>query len=169
MLKAYRPSTVQAHRTHFATYLSVLLFYSLPINLSPQNLLIFYEFLVKNHLSPKVIRNYFSSISSLSQFYDLNTHGLSHPVVLRFLRSLSINSTFRPTPRGIFDIRMMYEISKACDSLHDPVLYRAIFLVAFYGFLRLSNIAPHSARQFSSSRYFLRKDLIFVHYSGCQE
>ena len=52
----------------------------------------------------------------------------------------------------------MYDILRACDSLHDPILYRAIFLVAFYGFLRLSNIVPHPAKQFSQSRHFLRKD-----------
>ena len=162
MLTAYRPSTDQAHRTHFSTYLSVLLFYSLPLNVSAQNILIFLEFLVKNHLSPRVVRNYFASISSLAKFYHMDSSDLSHPAVFRFLRSLSINSTFRPTPRGVFSIRIMYDISKACDSLQDPILYRAIFLTAFYAFLRLSNIAPHSIRQFSQSKHFLRKDLIFA-------
>ena len=52
-------------------------------------------------------------------------------------------------------------MSKACDSLGDPPLFRAIFLVAFYAFFRLSNIAPHSARQFSKDKHFLRQDLIF--------
>ena len=98
VLRAYRPATDQTHKTDFSTYLSVLLFYSLPLDLSAQNILIFLEFLVKNHLSPKVIRNYFSSISSLAKFYDLDVSDLSHPAVLRFLRSLSVNSTFRPTP-----------------------------------------------------------------------
>ena len=55
----------------------------------------------------------------------------------------------------------MYGISKACDSLGDPPLFRAIFLVAFYAFFRLSIIAPHSARQFSKDKHFLRQDLIF--------
>ena len=139
-----------------------MLFYSLPLNVSAQNILIFLEFLVKNHLSPRVVRNYFASISSLAKFYHMDSSDLSHPAVFRFLRSLSINSTFRPTLRGVFSIRIMYDISKACDSLQDPILYRAIFLTAFYAFLRLSNIAPHSIRQFSQSKHFLRKDLIFA-------
>ena len=109
-----------------------------------------------------MIRNYLSSLTSLGQFYGLDTSHLSHPAVSRFLRSLSINSPFRPTPRGIFDIITLYHISKDCDSLPDPLLFRDIFLVAFYAFLRLSNIAPHSSRQFSHSKHFLRKDLIFA-------
>ena len=107
-------------KTHFKTFLSVLLFYDLPIEISVRNLLIFLEFLARNAISPRVVRNYFSSISSLSKFFNLDTSDLSHPAVIRFLRGLSINSPFRPTPRGIFDIRTMYAISKACDSLRDP-------------------------------------------------
>ena len=50
-----------------------------------------------------------------------------------------MNSTFRPTSRGVFRIRVMYDISKACDFLHDPVSYRAIFLVPLsMGFLGFS-------------------------------
>ena len=82
-------------------------------------------------------------------------------MVLRFLRSISINSTFSPTPRGIFSIEMLYHISLACDILPDPILYRSIFLLAYFGFLRMSNIAPHSLAAFDSSKHFLRQDLIF--------
>ena len=112
VFKAYRPSTDQ-----------------LIMELILQHTCQFYCFIhflltchQKNHISAKVIRNYFSSISSLSQFYDLWTHGLSYTAVLRFLRGLSIKFTFTPTPRGVFDIRMKYDISKACDSLHDSIL-----------------------------------------------
>ena len=155
IITAHRPATTQAHKTHFKTYLSVMLFYGLPVDFTAQNVLIFMEFLVNNQLSCRVIRDYISSLSSLGRFYGLDTSPLSHPAVSRFLRSLSINSPFRPTRRGIFDIRTLYHISKACDSLPDPLLFRAIFLVAFYAFLRLSNIAPHSTREFSHSKHFL--------------
>ena len=113
--QAYRPSTAQAHKTHFQSFLAVMLFYGLPIELSPYNVLIFLEFLTRNQLSPKVIRNFLASLSSVSQFYNLDTSALSHPSILRFVRSLiiTINSTFRPTPRGVFDIRTMYDISRA--------------------------------------------------------
>ena len=145
------------------------IFYGLSVNVTAQNLLIFMEFLSRNQLSHRVIRNYLSSLSSMAQFYGLDTSHLSHPAVSIFLRSLSINSSFRPSPRGIFDIRTLYHISKACDSLPDPYLFRAIFLVAFYAFLRISKIAPHSNRQFSHSLgktlYLLLQGLI-CSYNG---
>ena len=138
------------------------MFYNLPIEISAYNLLIFMEVLATNGLSPKVIKNYFSSICSMAPFFNFDTGALAHPAVHRYIRSLSITSPFRPTPRGIFCIRTMYDISRACDFLPDPPLFRAIFLVAFYAFFRLSNIAPHSARQFSKDKHFLRQDLIFA-------
>ena len=153
ILTAHRPSTNRTHKTHFRTFLSFLLFYDLPISL---------DVLTKNHISPKVVCNYLSSIASLSSFHILDPSHLSHPAVLRFVRSISIKFHFRPSPRIILDVRTMYDTSKACDTLCDPPLFRAIFLVAFYGFLRMSNIALHSARQFSSSIHFLRQDVIFA-------
>ena len=125
------------------------------------NILIFLEYLHNNSTSPKVIRNYLSSISALASHFNLDPRPTKHEMVLRCLRSISINSTFSPTPRDIFSIEMLYHISMACDILPDPILYRAIFLLAYFGFLRMSNIAPHSLAEFDSSKHFLRQDIIF--------
>ena len=92
---------------------------------------------------------------------NISAEYLSHISVGHYHRSISINSTFRPMPRGVFDIHTLYHISKACDALADPLLYRAIFLTAFYALLRISNIAPHSAKALNLTRHFLRQDLIF--------
>ena len=120
ILTVHRPSTNSTHKTHFRTFLYFLLFYDLPISLDVHDIIVFLEFLTKDHISHKVVRNYLSSIASLASFYNLDPSHVSHPAVLRFVRSISINSHFRPTPRGVFDIRTMFGISKACDSLSDP-------------------------------------------------
>ena len=145
IITAHRPATVTSQKIHFKTYLSFLFFYSLPQEFSCSNLLGFLDFLYQNKLPPKVIRNYVSSLSSLCSLYQIPCD-CHHPAVDRFLHSISNNSQFRPTPSGDFDIPTLYHISKACDLLSDPILFQAIFLTAFYGFLRMSNLAPHSAR-----------------------
>ena len=53
-------------------------------------------------------------------------------------------------------------MSISCEILPDPLLFRAIFLTAYYGFLRMSNIAPHSAATFDPAVHILRQDLIFA-------
>ena len=128
---AFRPSTNRAHQLHFKTFLAFVLFMKLPVNFSLHNILAFLEYLYQNCISPQVIKNYVSSLNSMARIYNIPAEDLSHVAVSHYLRSISINSTFRPTPRGIFDIRTMYHISKACDNLSDPPLFRAIFLTAF--------------------------------------
>ena len=131
--QAYRPSTSSAHLLHFKTYLSFLIFMDLPITISVHNVLTFLEYLFQNLISPKVISSYLSSIHSKAAIYNLDISPLSHPAILRFIRSININSKFSSTPRGIFDISTLYQLSLSCDILPDPHLYRAIFLTAFSG------------------------------------
>ena len=138
------------------------MFMELLKDITLHNILTFLEYLHKNSISVKVIRNYLSSISTMASFYNLDHSAVAHPQVTRYLRGLSIHSPFRPTPRGIFDIPTLYLISQQCETLLDPILFRAIFLTAFYAFLRMSNIAPHSLKQFDPNKHFLRQDVIFA-------
>ena len=134
---------------------------NLTITVNVQNLLAFLEYLHSNGLSLKVIQTYLSSISNLAKLYGLDHSATSSHLISRFMQSISINSKFLPTVRGIFDIKTLHGISMACDVLSDPPLFRSIFLTAFYDFLRMSNIAPHSLKQFNPSVHLLRQDLIF--------
>ena len=110
---------------------------------------------------PPVLKSYISSIKSMCSRFNIDSSYLNHFTVTRYLRSITINSPFSPTPRGIFDVKTLYQISIACDLLPDPILYRAIFLVAFFAFLRMSNIAPHSAKLFNQDKHILRQDVTF--------
>ena len=101
---AYRPSTRAAHNTHLRTYLAFTIFMSLPHHPSPHTLLAFMEFLHANSLSHKVILIYLSSIKKAASRYHWSLSPFSHQSVLTYLRSISINSSFAPTPRGIFDL-----------------------------------------------------------------
>ena len=45
--------------------------------------------------------------------------------------------------------------------LDHPSLYRAIFLTSFFAFLRISNVAPYSAKSFDQSIHLTKSDIIF--------
>ena len=159
---AYRPSTRSSHSTHFRTFLAFVVFMDLHPKFTLHNILCFLEFLHVNDLSPKVIKNYLSSLRSMAKFYKLPAEDLYNHTVTLYLRSLTINSKFKPIPRGTFDIPTLCKISEACELLSDPPLFRAAFLLAFFGFLRMSNIAPHSTRQYDYFRHLNRQDVIFA-------
>ena len=142
--------------------MAFLIFTGSPITIQLHNILSFMEYLHQNSISPKVVRNYISSIASQAKFYSIQHQDINHPAVARYLRSISIHLRFQPTPRGIFDVKTLYAISLSCDYLSDPILFRAIFLCAFYAFVRISNVAPHSTAQFNPDKHFLRQDVIFA-------
>ena len=142
--------------------MSFIMFMELPVCVNLHNILTFLEYLFQNHISPKVIRNYLLSVCLMAHQYNIPQSDTNHYTMTYYIRSISINSAFRPTPRGIFDLPIRYQISRSCDVLSDPILFRTIFLTSFYGFLSMSNIAPHRASQYSPW-HFLRQDLIFAH------
>ena len=43
----------------------------------------------------------------------------------------------------------------------DPQLFRSVFLLAFFRFLRMSNIAPHPVSAFDYSKLLNQQDVIF--------
>ena len=135
---------------------------NLPVELHLHSILAFWEYLHINSLSHKVILNYTSSLKRAALKYSWHPEVLSHRLVMEYLRSISINSRFAPTPRGIFDLSTLALISRTCTILNDPILFRAIFLLAFFVFLRMSNIATHSRFKFDFNRHMLRQDLIFA-------
>ena len=140
----------------------------LPAPPSIHSILAFLEYLYVNSISYKVILNYISSLKKAAIKYSWPSHIFSHRLIQEYLRSVSINSRFTPTPRGIFDISTLSLISQTCEILEDPPLFRAIFLLAFFGFLRMSNIAPHSRYKFDNNKHFLRQDIIFCPpWSSC--
>ena len=118
--QAFRPSTLAAHTTHFKTFLAYLVFMKLPIQISVHNVLTFLEYLYCRQISPAVLRNYVSSIRSMGTKFLLDVSPLSHFTIDRYIRSVSINSQFAPSPRGIFYIKTLYHISLFCDLLQDP-------------------------------------------------
>ena len=118
------------------------------MQISIHNMLTFLEFLAQQNLSPKIIRNYMSSVITMAKVYHLQHVDTPHVLITRFLRSLSLNSPFAPTPRGIFDNPTLYKISLACDILQDPVLLRAIFLLHFMDFC-VCHTLPHIGQNIS--------------------
>ena len=158
---AHRPATNSIHKLHFKTYLKFLNFYHLPLDFSLQNILWFLQFLKDNSLAPKVIQGYVSSLRAMCSLYALEHSALQHYRVHLMLRSIRINTNFQPRQKGVFDLNLMEKISSACNMTGDPKLFRAAFLMAFFGFLRMSNIAPHSAVAYTPERHILRQDIVF--------
>jgi hypothetical protein len=90
---AYRPSTLQAHRTSTTALAMFCVFFDLEFPLvSEITLLAFLEFLVESSLGVASIKNYFSAIKSYFMSFNIPvTNFASHQLTLA-LTSLTKNS-----------------------------------------------------------------------------
>ena len=133
------------------------------------SLLLFLEFLASQSLSSRVILNYMSALKHYFLRYSWRAGVLSSPLVISMLKGIKLSVHKPPTPKMLFILGHLREISGLCEYFPSPITYRAAFLTAFYGFLRISNIAPLTPlfrKLFDASKHFIRGDVIFT-YPGC--
>ena len=59
---------------------------------------------------------------------------------------------------------MILDILEVTAQLETPKVFTALYLLAFFSFLRLSNMVPHCFCSFDISRHLTRGDIIFSHH-----
>ena len=153
---AYRPKTRQAYKRMFEVFLAFCIHKRVMLqNVDVKILLSFLECLASNNFSYSMLCNYMSAIKASFVLYDLPHDLLDHPRLKLFLKSVRINRPLTFVPHNIIDLDMLEKISVVCDSLKSSKVFRAIFLTGFFGFLRLSNLAPHSLATFDYTRHLV--------------
>ena len=65
------------------------------------------------------------------------------------------------TKRNIINIGTLKRMVAVCHRFANADIFKAVFLTAFFGFFRLSNMAPHAIAQFDSTRHFTGGDVFF--------
>ena len=68
----------------------------------------------------------------------------------------------QPKVHCVIDEALLQAIVLACSLLQSPIVFKTLYLLAFYSFLRLSNILPHSISSFDTTRHLCVCDVIFA-------
>ena len=79
-----------------------------------------------------------------------------------FIKAVNLNRPLQPKRQLTIDEALLEAIIFACLSLHSPLVFKALYLLVFYSFLRLSNILPHSVSSCDTSSHLCIGDVIFV-------
>ena len=119
------------------------------------------EFLVENKVSANMLANNVSALKANFVMWDLDFNLWDHPRIKYFLKSVKINRPLCPVRRNIMSMYMLLRLIRACDSLDSALTFKAMFLMAFFGFLHISNLAPHSYSQFDPSRHLTPSEIVF--------
>ena len=124
-------------------------------------ILAFLQWLHDNDLAQETIANYVSAIKHSFIMFNLNHNVLQHPKIPLLLRSFSINRPLKVKHKGIITLQLLQQLIHACQSLQYPTLFKAIFLLAYFSFRRISNFAPHSSSTFDPTRHLQLGDIVW--------
>ena len=109
------------------------------------------------------VMNYVSALKYMFAKYAWSLDVFEKPMVKRMLRGINYTVRSQPSPKSLFTLMQIREISRLCDVFESSLMYRAVFLLAFFGLLCISNIAPPSPKAFDKERHFLRRDVTFAY------
>ena len=159
---AFRPKTKRSYELLFRFILGFCICSKINFHcVSLQETMAYLEFLVENKVSANMLANNVSALKANFVMWGLDFNLWDHPRIKYFLKSVKVNRPLCPVCRNIMSLDMLVKSIRACDSLDSDFTYKAMFLMAFFGFLHISNLAPHSYLQFDASRHLTPSDIIF--------
>ena len=126
-------------------------------------LLSFLEFLCYNRKSFSTISNTVTALKTQFQLYGLDTVFFADKRVSLFIRSLKIHRPFKVSLKPIISLNMLKDICATCDTMFLGHIFKAVYLTAFFSFLRIFNLVCHSLSSFSHIKQLARADVIFSH------
>ena len=159
---AFRPATYTAYTRMLSDFIAFLVVAGLCLSqVSTVQVLAFMEFLYLNHFSPSNIANYLARIKAMFVIYNLDHTVFSDSRIQLYLKSLKINRPFQPHIPQIVDEYLLDRIVAACDQFPNQIIFKALYTISFFSFLRLSYLLPHSIKTFDISRQLCRGDIFF--------
>ena len=123
----------------------------------------FLEFLTENTVSYTSIANCISAIKANLSLYGLPTVAFLDPRIAYFQCSLTLNKPYAPTLKKIIDIPLLQAITATCHTMWMGQIFKALYLTAFFSFLRILNLVPHSIQAFSPLEQITRGDVFVAH------
>ena len=162
--KAFRPKTQAAYTAMFKkVFIAFCIHMGVQLcKLNVNVILAFLECLLHNQCSAVMIANYVSALKAKCVVHNLQYNLFDNLKIKYFIKSVKQNRSLHVMPHNIVDVECLHKICKECDSIYMGPVFKAMFLVGFFGFLRLSNLAPHALREFDPSRHFTGEDLFFT-------
>ena len=160
---AFRPGTQRSYQSMFRLFVAFTVFMQVSIlQLTPMILIAYLQFLTSNGSSTPTLANHLSAIKANLAIYGLPTLLFQDPRIKYFQKAMILHRPFKPSLKSVIDIDTLHLIVRLCDSTYMGQVFKAAYTLAFFSFLRLSNLVPHTTKQFSPLYHLARGDIIFA-------
>ena len=131
-------------------------------NISPLILIAYLQFLYANKYSPTAMANHLSAVKTKLALLGFSTHPFEDPRIKFFQKAITLHRPFKVSLKKIIDIDTKQLIVRACDSTYMGQVFKAIYTLAFFSFLRISNLVPHTRNTYSPLYHLSRADVFFA-------
>ena len=126
-------------------------------------LLAFMEFLLQNAITLSNIANYMAGLRASFILYNLNTAPFQNQQLQYFHKAAKLHNQNVPKTKVNLDENLLMFIISVSETLQFSTIFKPLYLLAFFSFLRISNILPHSIKAFDPTRQLAIGDVIFSH------
>ena len=104
--------------------------------------------------------NYLSAIKTKFLIFGLDVACFSDYHLRYYQKAVQMHAPLNVKLKSIIDISLLKRIVNQCDFTYMDQIFKALYLLSFYSFLRLSNLVPHTVAQFSPLKHLARGDVI---------
>ena len=106
---------------------------------------LYVEFLARSFSSPKSIVNYIGGVRFLHKLLNVSSTALASFDLELMMRAINITMERKTPVRLPVTLEMLHALCEICDMLPpNGVVFKCVFLFAFFGFFRCSNLVPSS-------------------------
>ena len=93
--------------------------------------------------------------------YNMDDSVLENRLLKLAIRSVAHNAPLSFRVKGIFTVDKLRQLIQAMRDIPNASMYKAVMLMGFFGFYRLSSLVPPSKAAYSASRYPTHGDVIW--------
>ena len=120
------------------------------------NLLCYLECLNYNDVKQSQMANYLSAIKTQFLLCGLDVACFNDARLKFYLKAIQRHVPLVVKLNKIIDIPMLSKIVEQCDFTYMGQIFKALYLLSFYSFLRISNLVPHAVSKFSPFKHLAR-------------
>ena len=162
LTNAFCQSTKRAYATLFKTFLAFTIFLEWDIfQVTVFNLLCFLECLNYNKVKASLMANYLSAIKANFIVLGLDVSIFQDVRIKYYQKAVQLSAPMNVKLKKVIDVPLLLQIIDQCNYTYMGQVFKPLYLLAFYSFLRMSNLVPHSMAAFSPLRHLAQGDVMY--------
>ena len=151
----------------FRIFVAFLAFINVqPTLISSTQILAFLEFLVFNNVSHSQISNYLTTIKTNYSMLALDTTPFFDHRIKYFTKAVAGCAPLTVKLKSIIKPALLIQIIQQCEYLYMSYVFKAAILIAYFAFLRISNLIPHIIASYDPLKHLARADIYILHTLG---